>query len=270
LLVNDQLRPCRPSEPVVLREGLSVYEIFRVMKGVPVFLEDHLTRLYHSLEIEGLTIRETRSDIAAKVQRLIAANSMDTGKVKLIVTFSQNPGTEDYDLIMYFVSFEPPAPEQYKHGVEVVLCSAIREDPNAKVLDTEARRRADQRIGEAGVYEAILTDREGWISEGSRSNLFFVAGNLLVTPPDNDVLQGIARKNILRICQEEGIRTDIRKIHQEELKTFDSAFLSGTTPQVLPIRRIGDVSYSVDNSLVRYLMKAYQVKVQEYISRQPL
>ena len=267
LLINDGLRPCRETDPLTLRKGVSVYEIFRIMKGAPVFLEDHLNRLFHSLELEELTIRENRSEITAKVQRLIAANSIDTGKVKLIVTFSQAPGAEDYDLVVYFVPFEPPTPEQYKAGIAVTLCTAIRYDPNAKVLDTEARRLADEKIEQLGVYETLLVNADGYITEGSRSNLFFISGNRLITPPDDFVLQGIARKNILRICREEGIPVDIRRVHQQELSSFDSAFLSGTTPQVLPIRRIDDIAYSVEDRLARFLMKAYQDKVLEYISR---
>ena len=264
-LVNNQLKPCRPSGPVVLREGVSVYEIFRIMKGVPVFLEDHLNRLFHSLELEGLSIRENRSDITAKVRQLIAANSIDTGKVKLIVTFSQDPGIADYDLMLYFVPFKPPAPEQYKTGVDVVLCQAVRSDPNAKVLDTEARRLADEKIEQVGSYEALLVDADGYITEGSRSNVFFISGDQLITPPDGSVLQGIARKNILRICREEDIPTEIRRVHQQELASFDSAFLTGTTPKVLPIRSVEGNGYAVGNYMISFLMEAYDQRIKGYI-----
>jgi branched-chain amino acid aminotransferase len=250
---------------MVLKDGVSIYEIFRVIQRVPVFLEEHLKRLYHSLELEGYTIEEHPRDIGDQVRRLIAANPIATGKVKLIVTFSGAEELPGYDLLMYFVPFVPPDPEQYKKGVDVVLCQAVRSDPNAKVLDTEARRLADEKIEQLGVYEALLMDADGYITEGSRSNLFLVSGDQLITPPDDAVLQGIARKNILRICQENEIQTHIRKVHQHELKSFDSAFLSGTTPQVLPIRRIGETACSVENKMVRFLMKAYQDKVQEYI-----
>jgi branched-chain amino acid aminotransferase len=267
MLVNDRLKPCRPSEPMVLREGVSIYEIFRVIQRVPVFLEDHLSRLYHSLELEGHSLGEQPGDIADQVRRLVEANPLDTGKVKLIVTYSPINDSRDYDLLMYFVPFEPPKPEQYRAGVDVVLCQAVRSDPNAKVLNTQARRLADQRIEQLGVYEALLVDARGYITEGSRSNLFFISGDQLVTPPDDAVLQGIARKNILRICREEGIPIQVRRVHQQELPSFNSAFLSGTTPQVLPIRTIGDRAYSVENKTMRFLMEAYQGTVQEYIRR---
>jgi branched-chain amino acid aminotransferase len=149
--------------------------------------------------------------------------------------------------------------------VDVVLCQAVRSDPNAKVLDTRARRLADQRIEHTGAYEALLVDREGYITEGSRSNVFFVKGSGLVTPPDNDVLQGIARKNILRICNKEKIDVQIHKVHLEELSDFHAVFLSGTTPKILPVKKIDQYVYSTNHYLLRFLMDTYDQQVQAYV-----
>ena len=44
------------------------------------------------------------------------------------------------------------------------------------------------------------------ITEGSRSNIFFLKDETLVTAPDNAVLNGITRKHILEICRENSIR----------------------------------------------------------------
>jgi branched-chain amino acid aminotransferase len=267
LLINDRLVSCVSIDQIPFREGVAIYEIFRVVDGVPVFLEDHLDRLYHSLELENLFIREGCGEIESRILRLIATNPFSTGKIKLIASFSKESREGAYDLILYYVPFHPPHPVQYKEGVKVVLCTALRHDPNVKILNTPARERADKRIRETGAYEAVLVDGQGWVREGSRSNLFFVTAGKLITPPDDDVLQGIARKNILRICREKQVDTEIRKIHKTGLRDFDSAFLSGTTPQVLPIRTIEDISYRVENEVVAFLMKAYQNAVDDYIRK---
>ncbi len=262
--INDRQVSCREVEQQSF-EGLAVYEIFRVIDGIPVFLEDHLERLYYSLDLEGKKIGETESDIADRVRRLIEANGMAGGKIKMVVVFAAGGEQGSYDIWMYFTPFEPPSQEQYSKGVPVILCSAVRDDPNAKVMGTRARRLADARIQQTGAYEALLLDQRGYITEGSRSNVFFIQGEKLVTPPDSAVLQGIARKNILRICQNENLAVEIRKIHQNELAHLNGAFLSGTTPQILPIQAIEQTVFSVNHPLIRHLIKAYQQRLENYI-----
>ena len=264
-LYNNQLVSCQEVEERGTSRGLTVYEIFRVIEGVPVFLEDHMQRLYHSLELEGVSIREGRDEMKRRIDRLIAANAISSGKIKLLVAFTPFKTREAYDLWLYFTAFDPPSDRQYREGVWIILCLAMREDPNAKVMHTEARRLADERIEQTGAYEALLVDRDGYITEGSRSNVFFVKGPGLVTPPDDNVLQGIARKNILRICREEGIDVEIRRVHRNELSTFEAVFLTGTTPKVLPVRRINQITFYVSHSLVRHLLEAYNKRLSEYI-----
>jgi|SRR6056297_697409 len=264
-LFNNRLVSCQEVEKKSTSRGLTVYEIFRVIEGVPVFLEDHMQRLYHSLELEGLSIRESREEMKRRIDRLIAANSILSGKIKLVIDFSMPQSGAAYDLMLYVTPFNPPTDRQYHDGVWVILCSAIREDPNAKVMHTEARRRADERIEQTGAYEALLVDHDGYITEGSRSNVFFVKGPSLVTPPDDNVLQGIARKNILSICWEQGIDVEIRKVHPNELSGFAAVFLTGTTPKVLPVRKIDQITFSASHSLVRQLLEAYNKRLSEYI-----
>lgn len=262
---NNQQVSCREIERAEVGKGPTIYEIFRVDRGVPVFLEDHLERLYHSLELEKVSIAEHGEKITRQVRQLIELNSAGDGKVKLVVAFRSPESGTHYDLMLYFTPFEPPSEDDYREGVKTTLCAAMRDDPNAKVMHTEARRLADEKIQQLGVYEALLVDGEGYITEGSRSNVFFVEGSRLVTPPDDAVLQGIARRNILRICRRENIDVRIRQVHQKELSAFHAVFLSGTTPKVLPVRNIGQCRFDANHRLLRFLMGAYDQQLQAYV-----
>jgi branched-chain amino acid aminotransferase len=167
--------------------------------------------------------------------------------------------------MLYFTPYEPPLEVDYREGVKTTLCAAMREDPNAKVMHTKARHLADEKIQQLGVYEALLVDAEGYITEGSRSNVFFVRGSRLVTPPDDAVLQGIARKNILRICRRENIPVDVRRVHPNELYAFQAVFLSGTTPKVLPVQAVDDIYFNTNNRLVGFIMEKYNQYLKTYV-----
>lgn len=247
-------------------EYFSVYEVVRIEQGVPLFLDAHLERLFHSLSLESLVINETQNTLIQEVNRLIEENEYSYGKIKFVFYFPKYPQSHDYHYLVYFTEAIFPERDQYQKGVEVGICQAVRNDPNAKVMNTTARKLADQRIQENNVFEVLLVDDEGYITEGSRSNVFFIFRDQLVTPPDEAVLQGIARKNVIEICKERDIPLEIRKVHRSELQQAESIFLTGTSLKVLPVGQIDNFKYRVNSKLLVFLMSAYDQKIEKHIS----
>jgi branched-chain amino acid aminotransferase len=52
-----------------------------------------------------------------------------------------------------------------------------------------------------GAEEAILLDKNGFISEGSGENLFIVKNSKLMTPTTDYCLNGITRQSVITIAQ---------------------------------------------------------------------
>jgi branched-chain amino acid aminotransferase len=96
--------------------------------------------------------------------------------------------------------------------------------------------------------------------------VFFIFKDKLVTPPDEAVLQGIARNNVIEICKENDISLKIRKVHQSELKQAESVFLTGTSLKVMPVREIQEIKYRVKSELLVFLMSAYDQKIEKHIN----
>ena len=147
-LLNNRLIPVNELDRDGVSRGFSVYEIVRVKDSVAVFLEDHLHRFYHSLELENLGIKENEQEIKQQIWKLIENNSVRSGKIKFVVNFSSYPQTQDYDLWLYFDHYDPPTADQYKNGVETILCRAVRNDPNVKMIHTKARHITEKKIKE--------------------------------------------------------------------------------------------------------------------------
>lgn len=248
-------------------EDFSVYEIVRVEQEVALFLEDHFARLFRSLALEELKIKESADYLKSKVYELIRANEIKKGKIKFVFYFPEYPKFEYYHFLIYFTEAFFPSEEQYASGVDVAFCNAVRNDPNAKVLNTEARKTANRKITEKNVFEVFLVDNEGYIREGSRSNVFFISGNTLITPPDEAVLQGIARKKVLEICRQNDIPVNIRKVHRSELQQMQSIFLTGTSLKILPARKAEHCQFDVSSDLLKFLYEQYDQKIKENIRR---
>ncbi|MEK7155217.1 MAG: branched-chain amino acid transaminase [Patescibacteria group bacterium] len=103
---------------------------------------------------------------------------------------------------------------------------------NTALAKTEAENR--------GADEAILTNPDGSISEGSAENIFLVKAGCLHTPSlDQNILEGITRNTIIELAKKElGISTIQRKIMSAELTTADEVFLTGTGAEVTPVIEI--------------------------------
>lgn len=251
---NREIRPIHlfvPSE----NEG-GIYEVLRVSRGVPLFLEDHLDRFFHSANIAGENILFTPQQIETLLSQLIQKNSVFEGNVLLSCKVN---------LKAYFISHVYPADEQYKLGVKCGLLKAERDNPNAKVFQTSVRMQADKLLEENDFYEVLLVNQFNHITEGSRSNVFFWDGKKIVTPPASKVLLGITRNKVIQLALDMGLTVAEKDISLEKLATFSAAFLTGTSPKILPVKQVENVSFDPKNETLRALMEKYDALMERYI-----
>ena len=98
---------------------------------------------------------------------------------------------------------------------------------------------ATQDAKNRGFDEAILLDKNGYVSEAPGENIFIIKNNTLFTPPlSSSALDGITRKSILTFSKDLGLKTKIRNITKDELKSASEVFLSGTAAEITPIIKI--------------------------------
>jgi branched-chain amino acid aminotransferase len=99
-----------------------------------------------------------------------------------------------------------------------------------------AKREADQ----AGAYEALLLNPEGFLAEGASCNVFLVKDKRLVTPDlGSGILDGVTRYFILDLAGKAGIGTEERAVLACELDAADEVFLASTLKEVIPVVKIG-------------------------------
>lgn len=263
---NFQLKSCSEFDESLLEKGTSIYEVIRIEQKIPLFLEDHLNRLFDSADLSRLQINESYCDIELLISELIRKNNISEGKIKLVIHFDQSNGMHEKDLLIYFTPHYFPSDSEYANGVETGICHAIRSNPNAKILNTEARKRANNTIVEEKLFEVLLMNDNGFITEGSRSNVFFIRKNMVITPRQKDVLNGITRRNILKLCKDHKIEIIEEDIYLKDIVKMDAAFLSGTSLKVLPINLLGENRFDVKNNILQQIMKLYNKATEDYIS----
>lgn len=242
---------------------VQLYEVVRVIEGIPIFLEDHLGRLYRSAQLTGFENLPGFNLLAEKVDGFIAQEDKKTGNIRLSFSFS-GPSSEPECLIS-FITHYYPTPVEYDKGVKVGLINADRPVPHAKVIHNGIGERANRAMADNGLFEALLVDANGNITEGSRSNVFFIKGEKLYSAPTEKILQGITRNKVLEICKTAAIEVIETDIPANGLDLFNAAFLTGTSPKVLPISSIEGVRYPTKLPLLIKLQDYYNKLIDRYI-----
>jgi branched-chain amino acid aminotransferase len=238
------------------------YEVVRLIDGKLLFLGDHLDRLSRSLAGSGIQSPD-HPLIIEQLRLLLLNNSFKMGNIRICI---QRKGTDEAHLLCYFVPYYYPEDCMYLSGVQLLTFPHVRPNPGIKKWDDQFRISVSQFIRDTGIYEAILLNNRKEVTEGSRSNLFFInRHNQLVSAPEEEILPGITRKYVLEICGREQIEVIHRPIPLWELDMFQSCFISGTSPKVLPVWQLNDKGYSVDHPILKLLMEQFDLLIRQHL-----
>jgi branched-chain amino acid aminotransferase len=249
-----------PTADMGFTMGDAVFEATRTYRHRPFHLDWHLDRLYASLAYVRIDPGLTRQAMEAVTLEALARN---VGILKphedVTIThritrglfpgvFAGRPTGPATVLITCRPTAAPRFARFYREGVELVVPSL--RVPAAGGLDPRVKTQsrllfslgATEVADTEGRILPLFADVEGYVTESSGSNVFFVAGGTLITPPDEVALGGITRRVVLALAGELRIHTQIRPTHLREFGTFDEAFVTSTGPGILPVRRIGETT----------------------------
>ena len=243
-LVNDKIEKAENLSALSMDIKSPIYEVIRIINGVPLFMEDHYERLINSSEALGLKLEFTQEYILEQIDTLINLNKKSNCNVKIIIYSNESAlSNSAQDFICYISKSYYPDLETVRKGVPVSLIKLEREKPNAKILNTQYKQKVSNKIEVDGVFEVLLVNSDGKITEGSRSNVFFVKEKKAFTAPASHVLKGITRKYVFDACKSIGVEVVEELVDVNSIENFDGAFLSGTSIKVLPISRIDNITF---------------------------
>jgi branched-chain amino acid aminotransferase len=259
-LEGEELKPVNKFYDFPDKQGIYIFEVLRVISGVPLFIDEHLGRLQQSVLKSGLNREIDLIRIKKSVLRLIKENQTQVGNIKIVFWFHQG----QFNFWLYFIPYNYPSAKDYAEGVRVGVLQAERTNPEAKTIQPNVRETANKLINQQNIYEVLLVDSQGNIREGSRSNVFFVKGDKIVTPPTETVLNGITRQKVIEIINSSGLDFEENLVPLNELGTFDCLFLTGTSPKVLPVSQVENMKFDPQNSVCRSLIIKYNSLLERY------
>ncbi len=264
--MDDKITEATQIDENIFSQGLTVYEVIRVIKGKLLFLEDHLKRFENSARNMGLQLSLSQKEITYRLYEMLHANGSLDGNIELDVNYRPDSFSPKQTFVAWYIPHHYPTEEEYRQGVKTGLFYYERKDPNIKYRNIDLKEKVKIFIEKNKIYESLLVDDGGAVTEGSKSNVFFIKENQFFTPPLSKVLPGVTRQKIIYLINQQNIVLNEGNIYVKTLNTYEASFLTGTSPKVLPIAFINEQSYNVNHPLLHFIMKSYDDIIESYLN----
>ncbi|MCG6970346.1 MAG: aminodeoxychorismate lyase [Gammaproteobacteria bacterium] len=261
VLVNGQSNDTLSVFDRGLHYGDGVFETLKVVDGQVVLLEQHLQRLQMGCE----RLRIPQPPVEALVRDInTLAKAENKAVIKILVT--RGAGGRGYRMpksitsnrIVICYEFPHFPPDNYRQGVKIRLCDG-RVSPNTALAGIKHLNRLEQVLARSewqdeSIAEGLMMDPQGYIIEGTMSNVFLVSRGRLLTPDLTSCgVAGIMRQQVLDTAQDLGINFDIRSVQIEDLLTANEIFLTNSVIDIWPVRviegipnrRHGSIEYQI-------------------------
>ena len=254
--------------------GDGVFETMRSYAGVVFKLDEHLKRLYTSVDVLGIRPPCPKKRLEAVVYGALRANRLDGAYIKVVVTRGEGRfgiGYEDKfmpTLVVVAKEFEGYPGWMFDRGISAAV-AGIRQNEysvlsRVKSLNFLGYILARFEAKDMGYDEAILANTKGRIVEAATSNIFLVKNGALATPPVLDgALPGIERSVVVGIAGRLGIAVRQRAVAAADLERADEIFLTNSLAEVLPVTGIGPrrVGSGSPGEITKLLRICYQKEV---------
>jgi len=267
--------------------GDSIYEVFRTYSGVPLFYQQHWDRLENSARLIQMHITQGRDEITEQIRRTVHATSAgELSKevyVRYVITRGEGPVDlyPNPDLKTRYVIIVNAVPEWspgfYRVGMKAAVPKVRRNptdalDPNIKGGNYLNNVIAITQARELGADESIILNRDGYVTEASNSNVFFVLDGEVTTPGGaSGNLRGITKKAAREACAAHGFAVNDRDVHATDLAKTTECFVTSATREVMPIisLRLDDgevVEYPTGGGeITRKVAQYYREYMEEHI-----
>jgi branched-chain amino acid aminotransferase len=243
--INGQIIPIAQAHLHVtdlgILRGYGVFDFFRAIDGKPIYLEEHLDRFENSTQKMNLTLPYSRENLRNNVLDMIRLHEHKLLGIKLLCTggYSEDgyePATPNVVMLAKPFKMLPDG-----KTLKLMTVEHVRELSDIKTTNYIVPIKAIPQL-KAGGFDDVLYHKDGLVSESSRSNVFIVKGEKVITPKSN-ILHGITRNNVIKVIKNH-FDFEEKDFSLSDLLQADEVFISSSTKRVSPVEYVDNQQFT--------------------------
>jgi len=256
--------------------GDGIYETMRAYGGKLFLLKKHLARLKRSADAISLKLPLPLDRIGDALNKSVSINKLQEAYVRLHI--SRGPGEIGLDpalcvaptMVIVAKPFHDYPSAYYAQGVSVAIVTTRRNHPLALPPSIKGTNFLNNILAKieaikAGAYEGIMLNWEGYVAEGTISNIFMVRKGVLYTPHiDTGILEGVTRDLVLRLAKRKKIPVREVMLRTKDLRASNECFITNTTMELMPVTTIDEkkIGKGIPGPVTAALHQAYRKEMR--------
>lgn len=239
-------------ENITLDEGLlfgrGAFETILV-KEEPIFFRNHIERLNNAIEVLNIGEKIEEKELLHKIKEYKIRNKA----LKILVT------QRNIIILERDINYKD---EDYKKGFKLKLSKVIRNSTSSltyiKSINYIENLMENQKAKEEGYNEVIFLNENGFVTEGSTSNIFMIKNKIIYTPKvECGLLDGILRRFIIN-----NFKVVEKVITLKELLKSDEIFITNSLVGIMKVTSVKENSY-IENNITKKIILKYKEYIKE-------
>ena len=268
--LNGEIRPVEQTNIHIsdlgLLRGYGLFDYFVTYNGRPFQWDWYWERYERSAKLMRLPNPISKDEAYKVVLNLIKKSGLPNCGIRLVLTGGYSPDSMTMakpNLLIISGDIHPVKPQDYESGIKVITHEYVRDYPELKSTDYKHLMILQPDIKAVGASD-VLFHKRGYISELSRSNVFLVKNETLITP-NRKILRGITRRLVLELANGH-FEVEERNVTLKELLEADEIFTTSSTKRVLSVTQIDGQQFSEGESgkTTKFLLSLMNEKIANW------
>ena len=251
----------------------SVFDGIRVYNKKPLFLDEHLDRLYTSSKIMKLRINLKKKKLISTINKLIKFNRINNGYIRPIVfrsNHSMSPETNNCKSIIAIAAWKWGTLFSNEKGIKLTLSKYPR--LNSSVYPIQAKSSGSYQVAVISKVEAdkkkfddcLMLDLKKNVAETSACNIFWIKKDTVYTPKKHSILNGVTRRCIIKLCIDNNIKIKVNDYKIKSILSADSVFITGTAAEIQLVKSIEKTKFKINSEIIKFLKSKYEILKKEW------
>lgn len=251
IFINDSLVPDTEAMVSVFNRGFlygdGVFETLRAYKSVIFRCDEHISRLFESANAISIKLPFTKDYLKEALYKTIRENNLNNAWLRLTITRGESAPGLDIEqctkptVVIIAREFNSYPDSLYLKGLHAAVVTTRRMPPSAlnpaiKSLNVLNNIMAKTEATGLGASEGIMLNTDGYVAEGTVSNIFIVKDGIIKTPSlDTGILNGVTRSVVINLAKEADIAMLEQPFYPDELFSSDECFITNTSYEIMPV-----------------------------------